>query len=117
MTIYERIGGEEAVDLAVDIFYKKVLVDDRINQYFDFIDMPGQIEKQKKFLIMAFSGPNHYTGKDMREAHKGMRLNEEHFSAVAGHLVDTLEEINVSPELIEEILQLVGSVKGDVLNQ
>lgn len=117
MTIYERIGGEGAVNLAVDIFYKKVLVDDRVNEYFDFIDMPTQIEKQKKFLAMAFSGPNHYSGKDMREAHKNMHLTENHFSAVAENLVETLQELNVSEELIDEIIGLIVGVKGDVLNQ
>jgi hemoglobin len=117
MTIYERIGGEGAVNLAVDIFYKKVLIDDRVNQFFDFIDMPTQIDKQKKFLAMAFSGPNHYSGKDMREAHKNMHLTEAHFSAVAENLVDTLNELNVPQDLIDEILDLIGSVKGDVLNQ
>lgn len=117
MSIYARIGGEEAVNLAVDIFYKKVLADDRVNEFFDFIDMPLQIDKQKKFLAMAFEGPNKYSGKDMREAHKGMHLNEEHFTVVAEHLMATLGELNVPNELIDEIMALVGGTKNDVLGQ
>jgi hemoglobin len=117
MSIYSRIGGEEAVNAAVDIFYKKVLSDDRVNEFFDFIDMPSQIDKQKKFLAMAIEGPNHYSGKDMREAHKGMNLTEAHFTAVAENLMATLDELNVPIDLQDEILALVGSTKSDVLNQ
>jgi len=63
------IGGAAAVDAAVDIFYRKVLTDDRISDFFDTVDMEEQHSKQKAFLTMAFGGPNNYTGKDMREAH------------------------------------------------
>ncbi|MCW8884791.1 MAG: group 1 truncated hemoglobin, partial [Motiliproteus sp.] len=50
MTLYERLGGEAAVDAAVDIFYRKVLLDDRINSYFEGVDMDAQAGKQKAFL-------------------------------------------------------------------
>jgi hemoglobin len=116
MSIYEKIGGDAAVDAAVDIFYKKVLADDRISSFFDTVDMPGQIQKQKAFLTMAFGGPNNYTGKDMREAHKDMNLTEEHFGAVAECLVGTLQELSVPQELIDEVVGVALSVKDDVLN-
>ncbi|BFM14203.1 group 1 truncated hemoglobin [Maricurvus nonylphenolicus] len=116
MSIYEKIGGAPAVDAAVDIFYRKVLADDRINEFFDTVDMEGQHLKQKAFLTMAFGGPNNYTGKDMRAAHKHMKLNEGHFNAVAENLVETLKELSVPQEYIDEIIAVCLSVKDDVLN-
>lgn len=117
MSVFENIGGAQAVDLAVDIFYRKVLSDDRISEYFDTVDMEGQHAKQKAFLTMAFGGPNDYTGKDMREAHKHMQLNDEHFAAVAECLVSTLDELNVPQEQINEVVEIALSVKDDVLNR
>ena len=117
MSVYDKIGGADAVDAAVDIFYRKVLSDDRISAFFDTVDMDAQIGKQKAFLTMAFGGPNNYTGKDMREAHKHMNLTEEHFGAVAEALVGTLEELNVPQEHIDSIVGIAVSVKADVLNQ
>ena len=117
MSVYEAIGGAAAVDAAVDIFYRKVLVDDRINEFFDTVDMEQQHKKQKAFLTMAFGGPNEYTGKDMREAHSHMNLDEDHFNAVAEALVGTLEELNVPQEHIDSIVGLAVSVKDDVLNK
>lgn len=116
VSVYEKIGGDAAVNAAVDIFYRKVLADDRISKFFDTVDMEAQHAKQKAFLTMAFGGPNNYTGKDMREAHKHMNLTEEHFGAVAEALVATLKELDVPQEYIDEIVAIALSVKDDVLN-
>jgi len=116
MSLYEKIGGEPAVDAAVDIFYRKVLSDDRISEFFDTVDMEAQAAKQKAFLTMAFGGPNEYTGQDMREAHKHMNLNEGHFNAVAECLVGTLKDLEVPQEYIDEVVTIALSVKDDVLN-
>lgn len=115
-SLYEQIGGADAVNAAVDIFYRKVLSDPVIMHFFDDVDMDRQIGKQKAFLTMAFGGPNNYTGKDMREAHKHMNLTEEHFNAVAGNLQATLEELNVPGELIDQVMTIAASTHDDVLN-
>lgn len=115
-SLYEQIGGADAVNAAVDIFYRRVLTDPVIMDFFDDVDMDRQIGKQKAFLTMAFGGPNNYTGKDMREAHKHLNLKEEHFTAVAGHLQGTLEELNVPQDLIDQVMAIAGSTHDDVLN-
>jgi len=118
-TLFDRIGGETAIEAAVDIFYRKVLSDDTLTTFFDAVDIEAQHAKQKSFLTMAFGGPNNYTGKDMREAHKGLvarGMNESHFISVAGHLQATLEELNVPAELVAEVMAIAGSTKSDVLN-
>lgn len=115
-SVYEQIGGQAAVDAAVDIFYRRVLADPVISHFFDSVDMDRQIGKQKAFLTMAFGGPNQYTGKDMREAHKHLKLTDEHFNAVAGHLQGTLQELNVPQNLIDQVMQVAASTHDDVLN-
>jgi hemoglobin len=117
VSVFEKLGGAPSIDAAVDIFYRKVLADDRISQFFDTIDMEDQHKKQKAFLTMAFGGPNNYSGKDMREAHKGMNLTEEHFGAVAEALVATLVDLKVPQEDIDSVVTIAVSVKDDVLNQ
>jgi hemoglobin len=115
-TLFEQLGGTAAVDAAVDIFYRKVLSDDVISHFFDAVDMDKQIGKQKAFLTMAFGGPNHYSGKDMRNAHKHMKLTEQHFQAVAGHLQSTLQELKVPEPLIAQVMTIAASTHDDVLN-
>ena len=116
-SLYDRIGGEAAVDAAVDIFYRRVLSDERIAHHFESVDMDVQREKQKAFLSFAFGGPNAYTGRDLRAAHAGMRLGDGDFQAVMEHLSGTLESLQVPPALIAEVASIALSVKGDVLNR
>lgn len=119
-TLFQNLGGEAAVDAAVDIFYRKVLSDPSISSYFDSVDMDQQRAKQKSFLTMVFGGPNSYTGKDMRTAHAGLvqrGLNDSHFDAVAGHLQATLAELGVAPDLIGQVMALAGSTRNDVLGR
>lgn len=116
-SVFEQIGGSAAVEAAVDIFYRRVLNDPVISHFFDSVDMDRQIAKQKAFLTMAFGGPNNYTGKDMRNAHKHLKLTEQHFNAVAGHLQGTLQELKVPQNLINEVMTIAASTKNDVLNR
>lgn len=118
--LFQRIGGKGAIEAAVDIFYGKVLADDRISRFFAGVDMDKQRGKQKIFLAYAFGAPVKYDGKDMRQAHKHLvekGLNDSHFDAVAGHLKATLEELNVPTDLIAEVMAIAGSTRDDVLNR
>jgi hemoglobin len=119
-SLYERIGGEAAVNAAVELFYRKVLSDHRINRFFDATNMEAQIAKQRAFFTFAFGGPNNYTGKSMRDAHARlvkMGLNDSHFDAVMEHLGATLVELNVPADLIAEAAAIAESTRNDVLGK
>lgn len=119
-TLYEQIGGEAAVNAAVDIFYRKVLSDHRIYRFFDHTDMEQQAAKQKAFLTMAFGGPNNYTGVDMRKAHERLvklGLDDSHFDAVIENLAATLQELNVPKALIDQVAAIAETTRNDVLGR
>jgi hemoglobin len=119
-SLFDRIGGEAAVNAAVDIFYRKVLADDRISEFFEGVDMDKQAAKQKAFLTMAFGGPNNYTGEDMRKGHAHLvarGLNDSHFDAVVENLGGTLSELGVSDDLIGEVAAIAETTRNDVLGK
>lgn len=119
-SLYERLGGSDAINTAVDIFYRKVLMDTRVSPFFDNTNMEQQIAKQKSFLTMVTGGPNHYTGKDMREGHKHLverGLNDTHVDIIIEHLGGTLKELGVDDVAITEVASLANSVRDDVLNR
>ena len=116
--LFERIGGEAAVDAAVNLFYRKVLSDDSITHFFNDIDMNDQLAKQKSFLTMAFGGPNNYSARDLRDAHAPLvdqGLNESHFNAVAVHLQTTLQELGLDDALIGQVMAIAISTHDDIL--
>lgn len=119
-TLFEQLGGEAAVDAAVDIFYRKVLADDRISRFFDTTDMEAQALKQKAFLTMAFGGPTNYSGKDMRAGHAHLveqGLDDSHFDAVVENLAGALKELEVPEDLIAQVGAVAESVRSDVLGK
>jgi len=119
-TLFEKIGGREAVQAAVDIFYKKVLQDARVSFFFDNLNMSQQSKKLMLFLTYAFGGPNNYSGKDMRQAHAALvkkGLSDDHFNFVAGHLIATLVELGVPQNLIDEVVAIAESTRNDVLGK
>ncbi len=119
-TLYAQLGGDAAIDAAVDIFYRKVLSDDRISEFFEDVDMERQAVKQKAFLTMAFGGPHNYSGKDMRDGHAHLvakGLNDSHFDAVVENLAATLKELGVSDELIGEVAKVAETTRANVLGK
>ncbi len=119
-SVYEQIGGSAAVNAAVDIFYRKVLRDDHISDFFDTVDMDAQHAKQKAFITMALGGPQNYTGLDMRAAHAPLvqrGLTDSHFDAVLKHLGDTLLELGVDQEIVGAIATKLEGLRGHVLGR
>jgi len=118
-TLYDKLGGAAAIDAAVDLFYDKVLVDERIKHFFVNTDLPRQRQHQKNFLTYAFGGSGTYNGQNMRSAHQGlvdkMGLNDSHFDAVVEDLAASLKELGVSDALIGEVAGVAQSIRDDVL--
>lgn len=120
VSLFDQLGGADAVDAVVDTFYRHVLTDERISHFFDDTDMEGQIAKQKGFLTMAFGGPVQYSGMDMRAAHAPLRergLNDAHFDAVVELLGASLKEHKVDAELIRRVATIAECARADVLGR
>ena len=119
-TLFEKLGGVPAVSTAVDVFYRKVMRDARINYFFFGVNLTEQAEKQKAFLTMAFGGPHQYTGRDMKQSHAkliSMGMNDRHFDIVVEHLRDTLRELGIQENLVEEVVQIAESTREDVMGR
>ena len=102
-SIYEQIGGREAVAAAVDIFYARVTDDPMLGHYFAGTDMRRQKAHMRAFLATAVGGPTVYAGRDLATAHAGLGVTHEAFNRVIGHLVATLVQLDVPSELIVAI--------------
>lgn len=115
-TLYEKVGGEDAVAKVVDYFYSElVLKDETVNHFFEHTDMEKQKSHQTKFISFALGGPKQYTGKSMAKAHEGLNLQPEHFNAIAKHLHDALAHFGVEEADIDTALTKVASLRDDIL--
>lgn len=120
-SLFERLGGEAAIEAAVVTFYEKVMSDHSLAPFFAHLDMAAQVKKQIAFMTMAFGGPNQYTGRDLRTSHAKLvaqqGLNDKHFDAIAQHLRETLEELAVDEATITDVLRIIDGTRDDVLGR
>ena len=117
-SLYERLGGDVALQAAVAGFYEKVMEDPSLAPFFAEVAMDAQVKKMIGFMRMAMGGPHDYTGKDLRTAHARLvknGLGEVHFDAVVDHLEATFQDMGIDEDFIEQALELVASTHGDVL--
>jgi hemoglobin len=114
-SLYERLGGLDAITAVVDSFVARCAADDRINRKFERSDIP----RLKKMLVdqvcEAAGGPCTYTGRDMRETHDGMGVTAGEFDALVADLVATLDEFDVPKAEQEELLGLLGPMREDIV--
>jgi hemoglobin len=114
-SLYDRLGGKDAITKVVDEFIANVAADKAINKRFAKTD----IKKLKASLVdqvcQATGGPCKYTGKDMATAHKGMKITEAEFNALVGDLKKALDKFKVGDTEQKELLGALGGMKGDIV--
>ncbi|OBI80447.1 group 1 truncated hemoglobin [Mycobacterium sp. 1245805.9] len=113
-TIYDRIGGHEAIELVVEDFYVRVLADSQLAGFFTGTNMNRLKGKQAEFFAAALGGPEPYTGAPMKQVHQGRGITMHHFSLVAGHLADALAAAGVSAATVTEILSAIAPLAPEI---
>jgi hemoglobin len=114
-TVFDRIGGHEAVESVVDEFYDRVLNDERVVHHFEGTDTTALRAHQVQFISAVTGGPVQYTGRDMREAHRGMGITDEEFDVVAEHLDRALAENGASGADRERVLAEVEAMRPEIV--
>jgi hemoglobin len=115
MTLYDELGGAEAVSTAVDLFYGKVMDDPMLGSYFDGIDMHRLKGHQRAFLAVALGGPHAYAGRPLGAAHASLGITADAFAAVVGHLGDTLAELGVDEDTIGVVAANLAPLEADIV--
>jgi hemoglobin len=113
-SIYERIGGYQALEVVVEDFYCRVLDDDRVSGFFAGTNMSRLKRKQVEFFAAALGGPGPYAGVPMKQVHQDRGITKHHFNLVAGHLEDSLCAAGVPEATIAEILGAVAQLAPEI---
>jgi hemoglobin len=117
MSLYERLGGSGGIGQAAAEFYRLALGDPLLAPLFDGVDMVKLTAMQTAFLSMALGGPDGYAGRDLRTAHAGLHLGDEHFDRVVALLAGALKNAGVSDRDIGDVAAVAESVRADVLGR
>ncbi|HEV8255671.1 MAG TPA: group 1 truncated hemoglobin [Casimicrobiaceae bacterium] len=116
-SLYDRLGGKDALTAVVDDFVGNVAADKRINGFFAKADIPRLKRNLVDQICQGTGGPCVYTGKDMKTAHKGMGISDADFNALVEDLVKTLNKFKVPAKEQGELLGILGPLKPQIVNQ
>ena len=121
-TLYERLGGINAISAVVDQFLANVVADNSINgRFVATVADPFRTQLLRNNLIdqvcAGSGGPCQYKGKTMKEAHTGMNITDAEFNALVGDLVAALDQFNVPEQEKNELLAILGPMRPDIVGQ
>lgn len=119
-TLYQRLGGYDALAAVTDDFIGRLATDKSLQRFFvghskDSLVRIRQLVVDQ--LCAATGGPCVYIGRDMKAAHQGMGISEADWNAAAGHLVATLDKFKVPEKEKAEVLAAISSLKNDIVEQ
>jgi hemoglobin len=116
-SLYDRLGGKEAITAVVDDFVGRVAADNRINKFFAKANVPRLKSQLVNQICEASGGPCKYTGPDMKTAHRGMGITNTAFDALVGDLIATLDKLKVGEREQKELLAALGPMKNDIVEK
>lgn len=131
-SLYDRLGGVNAISAVVDQFMLNVAADPKMARTFaplvqDVVKNGGDPAKSTRFQSLrnnlidqigqASGGPQTYKGKDMVTAHKGMAITDDEFNSLVNDLVAALNKFNVPSTEQTELLTVLGGLKPQIVGK
>ena len=114
-SLYDRLGGLDAITAVTESWVARVGGDDRANGKF----VRTAIDRLKKEVIdqlcEATGGPCSYTGRTMQETHDGMAVTAGEFDVVMRHLDATLDELDIPKPDQDELVALIMPMRDDIV--
>jgi len=118
-TLYQRLGGYDAIVVAVDDMLPRVIADAKLCRFWQNRGRDG-IARERQLLIdyiaNASGGPTYYAGRPMKRVHDGMGVDEEDWSRFTAHVGASLDHLSIKDPERGEMLGFVDSLKGSVVD-
>lgn len=116
-SLYDRLGGKDAITAVVNEFVAIVGADSRINKFFANTDLDHLKMELVNQICQAAGGPCKYTGGSMKEVHAGMGVTTADFNALVEDLVTALNKFKVGDKEQGELLGVLGPMKSDIVEK
>ena len=114
-SLYDRLGGGDAINALTESWVARVGGDDRANGKFVRTDIDRLKKELVDQLCEVTGGPCTYTGRSMQETHDGMKVTAGEFEVVMQQLRAALDELNVSKTDQDELVGLLEPMRDDIV--
>jgi hemoglobin len=114
-SLYDRLGGVEAITAVVRAFDDRAGKDGRINQKFARTNLDRLTKEFIDQLCQDTGGPCTYTGLSMKQSHTNMGVTNGQFDAFMEDLVAVLDDFKVGKAEQDQLLSLLRPMRADIV--
>lgn len=112
--LFERVGGEQVIAKLINQFYDRVVADPELKPFFTDTSMDKLRRMQREFFSAALDGPITYTGKPLSHIHHGRGITKHHFALYAGHLLETLQGLEIDDQDVQDIISRINTYADEI---
>lgn len=116
-TLYIKLGGDAALTATAELLTTKLSKDDLLKDYFVNIDMVSHRIYLKKFLALITGGPKNYDGRDMKEAHGNLGIQDNEFTHLMTLIRETLNELGVQQDVINTFCSAAEGLRESIVSK
>ena len=117
-TLYERLGGYDAIAAVADDLVARLNKDPQLGRFWTHRGEDG-VKREKQllidFLCESAGGPIYYRGREILLAHRGMNISESDWNVFLGHAAATLAKFKVLESEQRDVVAFVQSLKNDIV--
>jgi hemoglobin len=115
-SLYDRLGGAAGISALVEDIVMAHLANPTVRPRFQHVNDLAHLKKMAhEFFCAGSGGPEAYTGKDMRAAHRGMNISEQEYVAVMDDIMSVLEKHQMDEVTKTDVLAILYSLKGEIV--
>jgi hemoglobin len=116
VSLYERLGGGDGIQRLVDDVIAAHLDNPVVGPRFQAIeDLEHAKKMAREFFGAGSGGPETYSGKDMRSAHRGMNISEQEFVAVVDDILGVADKHGLDDATKKDVLAILYSLKDEIV--
>jgi len=119
-SLYERLGGYDAISAVVNELAVRLVTDEKLGGYFKGLSNDSKrklIAHLTNFVCSATGGPCIYTGRDMKTSHEGLGITEEEWDRFVRITKEVLDKFKVPAKEQQEFLQAVAPLKSVIVEK
>lgn len=116
-TLFERVGGEQKIEIFIHEFYDRVLADPELKPFFRNTSMDKLRRMQREFFSAALDGPITYTGRPLSHVHHGRGITRHHFALYVGHLLNTLQKQDFDEQDVQAIISRISTYVNEITGE
>ena len=119
-SLYVRVGGSRGIAMFARDLFGRAISHPQIGRFWKGRSTYGVLREERllvAYLSSVAGGPIHYSGRDMKSAHRNLGISARDWEAFRAILDDTLEALRIPGAERRELVEFAESLRADIVEE